>query len=691
MLYIGIDVGGTFTDVTVYDEKRKDLRVTKVPTTPGNIAQGILNGLEDYKRDAKEVVLISHATTAATNALLTHTNLARTALVTNESFRDILEIGRQRRAELYDIENKRPIPIVRRRDRYTVRGRILADGSELEPLSKFDLIRIAKKISKKGYESLAICFLNSYVNMSHEQEAAKIFRDEGFKGHIDTSSDVNREYREFERFSTTVVNASLAPLVSKYLKRLSEILREKAFLSPIYVMNSDGSVSTIEQASRYPMLMIESGPAAGVLASRYLAKSLSLEKILTFDMGGTTAKAGAIVNYEPDVAFEFEVAGGSHSGRSIKGSGYAVRAPFIDLAEVSAGGGTIAYVDEAGALRVGPLSAGSDPGPAAYDRGGKDATVTDANIVLGRLDPVSLLGGRMKIRKDLAYKALKTNIATKLGTSVEKAARGIINIVNNEMARAISIVSVERGRDPRDYTLFAFGGAGPMHACDLAEDLGISNIVLPPHAGLFSAYGLLTADIERNFAIPVMGDTASVDLEQYFEKLRRTARKAIGEFREKGEGQKTISKFRFFEFVEARYLGQSYEMPIPYRKKKSATDIEREFNLKHKEHYGYSSDDRIEIVNAKLRALIPTKKPELAPKRNLIGSSKPIGSKRRAWVSNKFYDVHTIQRESLASGMKGKGPCIVEEYDSTAIINSTWSWRMDQFGNLTLSRYSGSS
>jgi N-methylhydantoinase A len=690
MLYIGIDVGGTFTDVIVYEEKTKDIQVTKVSTTPGNIAEGILIGLEDYKKGANEVALISHATTVATNALLTHTNLARTALLTNEGFRDILEIGRQRRAELYDLENKRPIPIVRRRDRYTVRGRILADGSELEPLSKVDLIKTAKIISGKGYESLAICFLNSYVNTSHEQRTAKIIRDQGFTGHVDVSSDVNREYREFERFSTTVVNASLAPLVSKYLKRLSEMLRDESFLSPIYVMNSDGSVSTIEQASRYPVLMIESGPAAGVLASRYLAKSLSLERILTFDMGGTTAKAGAVVNYEPDVAFEFEAAGASHSGRSIKGSGYAVRAPFIDLAEVSAGGGTIAYVDEAGALRVGPVSAGSDPGPAAYDRGGKDATVTDANIALGRINPVSLLGGRMKIKKDLAHRALKTNIATKLGTSVEEAARGILNIVNNEMARAISIVSVERGRDPRDYTLFAFGGAGPIHACDLAEELGISNIVIPPHAGLFSAYGLLTADIERNFAIPVMGDTASVDLERYFEKLRTMAGKAITENTEKEMGQSTISKFKFVEFVDARYLGQSYEMPIPYRKDKSPKDIEREFNLKHKEHYGYSSNDKIEIVNAKLRALIPTKKPVLSPKRNPGGHSRAIVSERKAWISNRFYDVQVILKESLASEMKGKGSCIIEEYDSTAVINTTWSWRLDRFGNLTLSRNRGS-
>lgn len=690
MLYAGVDVGGTFTDVIMYDDRDASLSVRKVPSTPKNLEEGILEALQDYRKMAGDVSLISHATTVATNALLVHSGLARTALITNSGFRDVLEIGRQRRAELYNLRGKRPVPLVRRKDRFTVRGRILWDGTELEPLSKTDVKKVAKRIARERYESVAIAFLNSYVNPKHEREAGRILKEVGYLGHVDLSSDVDREYREFERTSTTVVNACLAPLVSRYLANLSVRLRREGFEAPVYVMNSDGSASTIHQASKYPALMIESGPAAGVLASRYLAKLLSLQKIITFDMGGTTAKAGAVVNYEPDIAYEFEAAGQTHSGRSIKGSGYVVRAPFIDMAEVSAGGGTIAWVDGAGALKVGPRSAGSDPGPAAYGSGGREPTVTDANIVLGRISPEGLLGGKMALHKDLAYAALRSKISERLGMSLEAAAQGIVSIVNNTMARAISIVSVERGRDPRDYSLIAFGGAGPIHSCDLAEELGIATIVLPQHAGLFSAYGLLTADLQRNFSLPVLEDASKADLEQYFSKLRENAHKILA--------QESFPNFDSVEQVDARYVGQSYEIPIPYEKGKSdSKTIQEEFNQRHKQLYGYSSSDAVEIVNVKLRAIIPTRKAALSPKAKMTGkgeesSKSTLGhnekSKRRtAWFLGRCYDdVPVLARDLIEAGESGEGPCIVEEYDSTAIINPSWSWRMDEYANIILAR-----
>lgn len=690
MLYAGVDVGGTFTDVIMYDDRDASLTVTKVSTTPKNLEEGILEALQNYEETAGEVNLISHATTVATNALLTHSGLAHTALITNSGFRDVLEIGRQRRAELYNLSGKRPVPLVSRKDRFTVRGRILSNGTELEPLSKIDMKKLAKRIARERYESVAVAFLNSYVNPKHEREAGKILKQVGYLGHIDLSSDVDREYREFERTSTTVVNACLAPLVSRYLLNLSARLKREGFVAPVYVMNSDGSASTIHQVSKYPVLMIESGPAAGVLASRYLANSLSLKKIITFDMGGTTAKAGAVINYEPDIAYEFEAAGQTHSGRSIKGSGYAVRAPFIDMAEVSAGGGTIAWADEAGALKVGPLSAGSDPGPAAYGSGGKEPTVTDANIVLGRISPEGLLGGRMKLHKNLAYAALRNKISDRLGMSVEAAAQGIVSIVNNTMARAISIVSLERGRDPRDYSLVAFGGAGPVHACDLAGELGIGTIVLPQHAGLFSAYGLLTADIERNFSLPVLEDTSKADLEGYFSKLRDEACKTLA--------REAFSRFDSVEQVDARYAGQSYEIPIPYEKGKSdSKTIQREFNEQHKQLYGYSSGDAVEIVNAKLRAIIPSRKAALSPKAKMTGkleesNNSALGhnKSRTAWFSGRCYDnAPVLARELIKAGDSGEGPCIVEEYDSTAVINPSWCWRMDEYANIILARKKG--
>ncbi|MDH2899954.1 MAG: hydantoinase/oxoprolinase family protein [archaeon] len=689
MLYIGIDVGGTFTDVLVFDDETKNFAVNKVLTTK-RIEEGIVDALRNYSKRSNEVGLISHSTTVATNALLTHTGLAHTALITNEGFRDVLEIGRQRRAELYDLENKRPVPLVRRRDRFTLNGRILSDGSEEQPLSKSQLRKMTRLILEGGYESVVVAFLNSYANQKHEIEVSHFIKNAGFGGHIDISSEVSREYREYERFSTAVVNACLSPLVSSYLANLSSMLKKEKLKAPIYVMNSDGSASTIRNSAKYPVLMIESGPAAGVLASRYISGLVSLPNILTFDMGGTTAKAGAVVNYEPDVAYEFEAAGQTHSGRSIKGSGYPVRAPFIDLAEVSAGGGTIAWVDDAGALKVGPKSAGSDPGPAVYGKGGKEPTVTDANVVLGRINPDFLLGGAMRLDRNLGFDSLRTKIAERLGMNVQEAAQGIIRIVNNTMARAISIVSVERGRDPRDFSLIAFGGAGPIHACDLAEELEISRIVLPEHAGLFSAYGLLTADLERNFVLPVMKDLSNAELDAHFSKLRHIARKTLE------EEDIAFSRFKSIELVDARYHGQSYQIPIRYSRKGGLEAIKRQFNARHKELYGYSSNDEVEIVSTKLRAIIPSAKPKLTTKgRNYLqnaiehstGLSYPSEVKtRRAWLSGKYHDVRAFSRDLLEAGSRGKGPCIIEEYDSTAVINPSWYWKIDRYRNIILTR-----
>ncbi len=553
---------------------------------------------------------------------------------------------------------------------------MLSDGSELEPLSRSDLRKTAKKIIRERFDSVAITFLNSYANPKHEKETEKILRKEGVRAHIDLSSQVDREYREFERMSTTAVNSCLVPLVSEYLARLEIALRKKNFRSPIYVMNSDGSASTIEHISKYPIFMIESGPAAGVLASREIGRSLSIEKIITFDMGGTTAKAGAVIGYEPDIAYEFEAAGKMHSGRSIKGSGYAVRAPFIDLAEVSAGGGTIAWVDEGGVLKVGPLSAGSDPGPVAYGKGGNSPTVTDANLVLGRLGPEGLLGGKLPLDRELAHGAIRKFLSEKLRIGVDEAAQGIIRLANNSMARAISIVSVERGRDPREHTLVAFGGAGPIHACDLAEELGIASIIVPLHPGLFSAYGLLTADLQRNFSLPVLKNASEVDAEDYFAELRASAASAL---RKEGEFKQYNSR----EYVDLRYRGQSFEITIPYEKGKDLTSI---FGERHSELYGYSSDDPVEIVNAKLIAVVPTAKAMFSMKEAGPHAStrRRDSAHRRVWFPTGYLEASVLSRDLFEPGKEGGGPCIIEEYDSTTVVNPGWSWKVDSYGNLVL-------
>jgi N-methylhydantoinase A len=663
---IGIDVGGTFTDLILYDTITGESNIVKVPTTTKNPENAIVTALCDLCREPEQVALINHATTIATNALLTHTGIARTALITNHGFRDVLEIGRQRRPELYNLYTNRPQPLVKRKNRFTTHGRIRADGKEIDPLNEYEAKKIAKTIVINKFESVAITFLNAYINDSHENRMKEILLNKKFEGTISCSSDVNREYKEYERMSTTVVNAVLSPLMSKYLRNLKTNLENSGFQAPIYAMNSDGGMNTLLYASKFPISVIESGPAAGVLASRHLANNLSIKKVLTFDMGGTTAKAGTVIDGECDISYEFEVAGRTHSGRSIKGSGYAVRYPFIDLSEVSAGGGTIAWVDEGDELRVGPNSAGSEPGPAAYGKGGKRPTVTDANIILGRINPNHLLGGKMPIYSGLAKQSVKV-IAERLGMNLKETAEGIVKLVNLNMSKAIMTVSVERGRDPRDYTLIAFGGAGPIHCCDLAEELEINHIIVPTHAGIFSAYGLLVANITRTFSYPVLSTNAF--LEPYFNEARKIVTKSM-----KKEG---FHNYRLKEYVDARYKGQSFELRIPYEK---SVDMKKRFSEKHEETYGYSSNDEIEIVNVRVKAVISISglnKRKTDHKIEEVGKSTEY---RKALIKGMLTQTPIYSREELKLGTIGEGPSIIEEYDSTLVVNPKWKWKVYDYG-----------
>jgi N-methylhydantoinase A len=658
---VGVDVGGTFTDIVVAGPT--GVQVLKLPTT-ANPSGGVLRGLRSIGESGRSASLISHATTLATNALLTRSGLARTALVTNERFRDVLEIGRQRRPELYDLGTRRPTPLVERKDRVTVDCRMDANGSEHKGLSGEGSAALARRIVDGRFGAVAICFLNSYANGVHEAAMRKALSDAGFSGHVSISSEVDPEYREYERMSTTVVNAVLSPLMAGYLTTLEASLRRSHIRAPVYVMNSDGGSSTASFASSRPITVIESGPAAGVIASKHLARELSLGRVLTFDMGGTTAKAGTVIDGEPDVISEFEAAGRSHSGRSIRGSGYPVRGQFIDLAEVSAGGGTVAWVDEAGGLRVGPRSAGSVPGPSCYGRGGTELTVTDANVVLGRLSPTSLLGGAMPIRRDLALRSVR-KMSRALGMDELAVAKGVVRLVNNSMARALSMVTVERGRDPREFVMFAFGGAGPVHACDLAEDLGVREVVVPRHAGLFSAYGLLVGELTRTFTSSVL--ETEPRLRDRFRTLESAAAREL-----RAEGFRNYSVLRYFE---GRYKGQSHELVLPFV---SDSALRRSFDARHRELYGYSLPDKVEVVNIRVRATVRRRTGKVAGSHEPRISAEPMS--RDAWVGGKVGQVQILRRESLSSGARGAGPCIVEEYDSTLVVNPSWRWKAEDYG-----------
>jgi N-methylhydantoinase A len=661
-LSIAVDVGGTFTDIITEDEKGT-LSVLKVPTSK-NPATAVAEGLARLGGEATGVEVVSHATTIATNALLTHSGLGRTALITNEGFRDVLEIGRQRRPELYNLRTRRPTPLVSRRDRFTVRCRVAADGSVLEPVEVGQARAVAKRVVKGRFDAAAVSFLNSYRNPVHETKMRDTLSDEGFNGAVCLSSDVDREYREYERASTTVVNASLVPLVSSYLSDLQASLRRMRIMAPLYVMNSEGGMSTLSMASSRPVSVIESGPAAGVLGAAHLAKELSLENAITFDMGGTTAKAGTIIGGEPEIVTEFEAAGRTHSGRSIRGSGYAVRGSFIDLAEVSAGGGSIAYADEGGALAVGPRSAGAEPGPACYGKGGTEPTVTDANVVLGRINPTYLLGGEMLINSDLAMRSI-SKLARQLGLSATEAAEGVVRLVNDSMSKAISIVSTERGRDPRSFALISFGGAGPLHTCDLAEELGIRDVVVPRHAGLFSARGLLEAELTRTFSLPATDSSRSAGRD-----LTELAASAGATMKSEG-----FERFTLSMYVECRYEGQSHELLVPYR---GDSWLKPEFDHLHTRLYGYSSLDGVEVVNVRVTAKV--RRPANARAHFRRSGGKPPARKRTAWLGGKTVAAPVYLRDTLEPLAGGSGPCIIEEYDSTLVVNPGWRWKAEDYG-----------
>jgi N-methylhydantoinase A len=702
MIRIGVDVGGTFTDLVAFAEGTGEMALLKVPSTPANPAQGVAEAVRRFvqgpgrawKASLSSASLI-HASTIGTNLLLGQKGLRipKGALVTTEGFRDVLEIGRQRRPDLYDLFFQRPRPLVERRYRYTVRERMDAQGVVVEPLDQEGLRLIAGRMREEGVETVAVCFLHAYANPAHEIAAKRILSALLPGVPIVLSSEVNPEYREYERTSTTVVNALLIPVVSSYLRELEGRVREEGLTCPVYVMQSNGGLATVEVACRLPAATIESGPASGVVASAYLGRAVGIPSILSFDMGGTTAKAGAVVGGVPQVVTEYEVGGRVHSGRIVKGSGYPVRFPFIDLAEVSAGGGTIAWLDPAGGLRCGPLSAGANPGPACYGLGGEDPTVTDANLVLGRINPTGLVGGEMPVSPALAEEALRKKVADPLGLDLVQAASGILQIVNTQMVRALRLVSLERGYDPRSMVLMAFGGAGPMHAAFLAEELGIPEVVIPEAPGLFSALGLVVSDFKHDYVRSIMRLSAEVDLEALEQAFQDLEREAVRQLRQEGIPETHVLLQRQ---LDLRYLGQSYEISVDAPRpmgRGSLNSVVEAFHRRHAEIYGYAAErEPVEVVNARLTATGIVEKPALAGARG--GTSDPpgeaqVGERLVYFEGPGWQPTPVYWRPLLSPGEAFAGPAIVEQYDATTVVPPGWRGVVDASGNLRLQRGEG--
>jgi N-methylhydantoinase A len=631
---IGVDAGGTFTDFVVLHGDGH-LESFKLRSNPKSPAKAILAGLERAAANQKKVDVV-HGSTVATNALLERKG-ARTAFVTTAGFEDLLEIGRQNRPELYNLTPMPRRPLIPRNLCFGVHERIYYDGTVARQPSAAELKRLAARIKRAGVRSVAICFLHAYQNTANERAVLAALKTTGV--YVCASHDVSPEFREYERSSTTAVNAYVGPLMEAYLAELARVRRFQ-----IAIMQSNGGFLSADDARRHAVRTVLSGPAGGVVGAMETARSSGFRKILGFDMGGTST----------DVSL---ADGTARETTEASVERFPIRVPMLDIHTVGAGGGSIARVDAGGLLRVGPESAGADPGPACYGSG-MEPTVTDAHVVLGRIQ--ALLGGDMRVDVDRAAAAVD-RIARRLKLDRAAAAAGILRVANSNMERAIRVVSVERGYDPRDFALVAFGGCGGLHACEIAEQLGIRSVLVPQYAGALSALGMLMADAVRDYAAGVLGDD---DIEANFEALEKRARRES-------------PKAHIERSADLRYRGQSYELNVPWITATRAGDA---FHREHDRIYGYSLPQReIEVVTIRVRARDVTPKARLA--RPATKKGKPMV--RRVWVTQSWRAIPVWNREQIPNTAL-RGPALVLDYGSTTLVPPAWRFHVDSAGNLLI-------
>lgn len=686
MLRLGIDIGGTFTDFAVYSEAGMTLRIFKCLTTPDDPSLAVLRGISALlgaEQELMQVDQLVHATTLATNVLLERKGEG-VALLTTRGFRDVLEIRRQKRYELYDHFIDTPVPLVPRWLTREVTERLRSDGEVLKPLDETEVETTVRDLLNHGVQSVAVCLLHAYANPAHERKIAAIIANTAPRLLVSLSSEVSPKFREYERTSTTVANAYVMPAVHAYLGSLAQELRGRGFRREPYIMQSNGGLATIEAMRCQPVRMIESGPAAGAIMAAYLGRQLGLRDLISFDMGGTTAKVCLIEGGAPTVAGEFEV----DRVEMKRGSGLPVNVPSIDLSEIGAGGGSIART-RLGIITVGPDSSGAAPGPICYGLGGEEPTVTDADLVLGYLNPEYFLGGSMRLDAQAAARGIEERIALPLGIDPVRAAWGIYETVNVSMARAVRMVSIERGKDPRRFGFVAFGGAGPLHAMRLARELGLDRIILPAAAGVASAVGLLAAGIAFDFertAVTQLGCPAIEVANRLFAELEDAGRRMVA--RAAPESVCTLTRT-----VAMRYVGQGHELEVsaPSDVWVAATleVIRRTFDEVYAATYGYSDGGvPVEIVTWKVTAAAPPPQltlPEL-PATGENATSACKGSRQAYFPeSGGFVDCPIYDRYRLASGMTLYGPGLVEERESTALILPGATGRIDRFGNLVIS------
>ena len=677
-LFVGIDTGGTFTDLVAADLGSGRHYYHKVPTTTGDPARGILEGiaelLDQNSLARRDVAFLVLGTTLATNAVL-EGKWARTGVITTAGFRDVLELARQRRPHYFNLDIPKPMPPAPRDCRLEVSERVAQDGSVVTPLVEDDVRRAVAVLKTKQVEAVAICFMHAYANADHEARTRALVKSLWPEIYLCTSSEVLGEFREFERFSTATVNASLMPIMDYALSQFEKGVAELGIPHTPRVMQSNGGAVSPGAVRKMPVNTFFSGPAGGVIGTVGLGRQLKAPNLIAFDMGGTSTDVCLIRDGEPAKKSERQM------------GGFPVRTRTLDIHTIGAGGGSIAWIDAGGLLKVGPQSAGAYPGPAAYGRGGTRATVTDANVTLGRLSPKSLLGGRMAMHPDKAHAAID-ELAKSLRVDAVKAAAGVLEIINVNMMGAVRVISVEQGEDPRDFTLVAFGGAGPLHAADVARNMGMGKVLVPPRPGLLSAIGLLHADVRGDFSLTRLLRAESANVKAFNAGFADLKQRGVAWLRGEGE-RESETKAKFEWQVDLRYFGQNFELIMPLASDRlSAASLKRltaAFHRRHKAFYGYDMPAQpVEIVNLRLVVTAARKSLPVA-KVNKVVKKHIVTEKRRVWFPETgFVQTPVYERDALPAGWRSTGPAIIEQMDSTAVVPPKAIIHNDALGYLHL-------
>ena len=680
---VGVDSGGTFTDVCLFDEASGRVEVWKVPSTPDDPSRGIAEGVEqgmrrvapEAARPAEPIAYFGHGTTVATNALIQHRGV-KTGLVTTDGFRDLLEIGRQKRPDLYDLQADKPLTLVPRDLRLEVPERITHTGGVDVPLDEAKMRAAARALKAAGVKAVAVSFLYGFIRPEHEQRAVAILREEMPGIFISAGHDIAPEFREYERLSTVVLNTYLGPVMARYIEALTPRLQSLGMTATPHLTQSNGGVIGFATAARMPVRTVLSGPSTGVVGAQAVGALAGFPDLITFDMGGTSTDVALLQGGRCRLATEATV------------HGYPIKAPMLDIHTVGAGGGSIAHIDSGGLLKVGPRSCGADPGPVCYDKGNSEPAVTDANVALQTLNPEYLLGGRMKIRHDLAREAVG-RLAKQLGLGLMETAQGIVSVVTANMARAIRVISVQRGHDPRDYTLMAFGGAGPLHAARLARELEIGRVLVPRNPGILCAMGLLLTDLRADFAATrlVRADASAAPVvAEAFAGLARSAEAWFAQ-----EGIAPVER-RSVRTADMRYHGQNYELAVavPDGPITPATveTLVASFAEAHRQRYGFAAEgDPVEIVTLRLEAVGTVAKAELlAHPEAGPDATKAITGRRAVWLpeASDFVETPIYDRDALKPGNRFAGPAVVEQMDATTLIPPGMTARVDRWLNLIL-------